>query len=160
MRLKTLAAGVGILAGYIAILANFGNARTQLVELWPTIRAVLPVLALAGAFGAATLIGGCVWRWHVARRPLPPSEHFHQLSVQIRGVVNYFVRDVDSHSIWLDMVTHSARTAEDLATLGVRLPKSEEECTELLLLAEKGQLAEARKRFPHRSETGKPPANK
>ena len=99
MSLKKLATGIALLGGFIGLLVNFGDARTELVKLWPTIAAVLPALALGGAFGGATLIGGCVWRWHVARRPPPPEERFRQLVPDIEWMVTL---DEDA-AAWTDL---------------------------------------------------------
>ena len=160
MSLKKLATGIALLGGSIGLLVNFGDARTELVKLWPTIAAVLPVLALGGAFGGVTLVGGQVWRWHVARRPTSPEERFQQLVPDIEW---WLVLDKDSVA-WTDLEraelsTRYLRTRDALTALGVGLPDEPDDCVTLLISAKLGKLAKAREQFPLQAQNDDPAAS-
>ena len=155
MSLKKLVTGITILGVFIGLLVNFGDARTELVKLWPTIVAVLPVLALGGALGGVTLVGGQVWRWYVDRRPLPRGERFRQLAPDIEQILRCDNEQSDSTSFPMKSIRLYTRTIIHLNALGVRLPKEEADSLKLLILAEAGKLEKARKLFPLRAQKDK-----
>ena len=160
MSLKKLATGIALLGGSIGLLVNFGDARTELVKLWPTIAAVLPVLALGGALGGVTLIGGSVWRWHVARRPTSPEERFHQLVPDIEWL--FTLHEDAAPSTELGRAENAAgyfRTRDALTALGVGLPDEPDDLVKLLVSAKLGKLAKARRWFPLQPKDDGPAAS-
>ena len=158
---KKLATGITLLGVFIGLLVNFGDARTELVKLWPTIAAVLPVLALGGALGGVTLVGGQVWRWYVDRRPTSPEERFQQLVPDIEWWV---VLDKDA-SVWTDpleqaeLSTRYFKTRNALTALGVGLPDEPDDLVKLLVSAKLGKLAKARGWFPLQPKDDGPAAS-
>ena len=152
MGLKTFSAGMSIVAASIAILANFRSASTALVELWPVMEPALPILGLSGAVGGLTLVGGCVWKWYVARqpkRPPGPEEGFRQLAPDVewwyRERGQQYPTNLDEQA---DVMTRYRRTRDALTALGVTLPEESEHCVRFIVMARLGELAKARKQFP------------
>ena len=145
---KKIAFGVSMLVGAIAFLANFGAARTTLAMLRPSFAAVFPVLALAVAAGGAVLIFEPVRRAFTLRRP---SERFRRLAPAIERMASRPQEPASTRSEWIWNIKQLDETVNELqalAALGVGMPKEQDDYIDLLLLAQKAQLAEARKRFP------------
>lgn len=138
---------VGLVTG-IAFLVDFMESRTNLVEIWPTVGALLPVVALGVTTGGVVLVlgsaAGSAWRWFAPRRP---SERFRQLAPAIRQIVLVRRGPPMLEPARLRAITDHAQVAADLRALGVVLPEGINELTILLILAEQGQLDEARKAF-------------
>lgn len=157
---KKIAFGVSMLVGATAFLANFGAARTTLAMLWPSVTAVLPVLALAVAAGGAVLIYEPVRRSFALRRP---SERFRRLAPAIERMASRSQEPASTRSEWIRHIKQLDETRnelEALTPLGVGMPKDQDDYIDLLLLAQKAQLAEARKRFPLPDESdGSVPGN-
>ena len=142
------ALGVSMLVGGTVFLANFREARTTLAMLWPSFAAVFPILAVAVVAGGAVLVCKPVRRWFSRRRP---SERFRRLAPAIERMASRPQEPAATRSEWvrnIKQLNNTLSELEELAALGVGLPEVQDDYIDLLLLAEQGQLAEARKRFP------------
>ena len=154
-RRKKIAFGVSMLVGATAFLANFGTARTTLAMLWPSFVAVFPVLALAVAAGGAVLIYAPVRLWCDLRRP---SERFRRLAPAIERMASRPQEPAATRSEWIRNISQLDETLnelEALAALGVGMPEEQDDYIDLLLLAQKALLAEARERFPLPDESNR-----
>ena len=145
----------GVVVFCLGILADLGGARTTLAELWPTIAALLPVLAVTGAFLAVVPLGVDAWRWYAPRRP---TERLRQLAYDLRKIATADWSYVDTPRLWLNAVTDVETTRAQLESLRVALPDSDDDRAELSILAEQGKLKEARMLFPLQPESDRPSA--
>lgn len=80
-----------------------------------------------------------------------PSERFRRFAPAIGWMASRPQEPASTRSEWIRNITQLDETLselEALAALGVGMPKEQDDYIDLLLLAQKAQLAEARKRFP------------
>ena len=137
----------GSFAFFVGFLANIGGARAELAAMWPTVAALLPVLALGGAAGTGVLLLQNGWRWYAPRRQ---SERFRRLAPQIREEIAAIDprRDVLKDPPLSESLANRLQTSHALKRLGVELPDSPADLTSLLVLAQQRRLRVARKCHP------------
>ncbi|MYB07469.1 MAG: hypothetical protein F4Y24_14055 [Gemmatimonadetes bacterium] len=145
--------GFMFLVGGLGYLMNFMRSRTSVEMDWPTVGALLSVIALAVAAGGLVLVLESTlrpaWRWYAPRRR---AERFRQLAPGIGALTTF-----SAPGLLLVYGVQYLVLKNQLAALGVTLPVQRANALVLLDLAERSLLREARKRFPPGYDDAPPP---
>ena len=135
--------GLTLLVLSLGYLMDFMQVRTTVVEHWPEVGALLPLVALGVAACGLIMSGTDAWRSYAPRRP---SERFRGLVSKIEMHSRYhkagFRQDERRFG------ENKLLTAVSLERFGVGLPHDEVDVLLLRDLAEQGNLRAARKKYP------------
>ncbi len=137
------AKGITLLVLGLGYLMDFMEVRTSVVEHWPEVGALLPLVALGVAACGLILSGADAWRWFAPHRP---SERFRHLLPKIQEHRGY--HQIGGPQDGRGFVENKLLTAAALEQVGVGLPHDKVDVLLLWDLAEQGKLRAARKKYP------------
>ena len=137
------AKGITLLVLGLGYLMDFMQVRVTVVEHWPEVGALLPLVALGVAACGSILIGADAWRWFAPRRP---SERFRRLRPKIEKHCRYHQTGGPQHG--RGFIENKLLTAVALKQVRVGLPHDRVDVLLLRDLAEQGELRAARKKYP------------